>query len=179
MSIPNIQDLLTGICTAIEIGGFIYFTSQFIMGYPKWAAECTAARQISDSTIILDSCKSESPIEPLMEEVPTTEPTVPPDEWIDELFSTELPNPELEIDVQTKTETIQPTQADSPKQSRSPARKSKTEILRHRCSDHGIQWQSARADGRPLTKNQMINLLQQKQVDLSDIIPNANQTEAA
>lgn len=149
------------------------------MGYPKWAAECAAARQISDdSTVVPDSHKSVTSIEPSMEEAPTTELTVPPDEWINELFSAELPDPP-EIDVQTKTETIQPTQADSPKQSRRSAQKSKTEILRDRCSDHGIQWQSARADGKPLTKSQMIDLLQQKQVDLSDIIPNAKPTQAA
>lgn len=90
MNIANIQDLLTGVCTAIEYGAFVYFTYQFIKGYPRWADDWSKThRSIDNSTVQVDSSTAKTPevpsaeVAPIVESNPINKVSTPPKQQSD------------------------------------------------------------------------------------------------
>jgi hypothetical protein len=186
MTSPTIQVLLTYLCTAIEIGSFIFFSYRFVADYPRLSAEYKQ-QQLSNKVeqesfqVAQHSIPDRSSATPSIEQPqscacnknrlpPLTSAThssvQPSDEWFTQLFNDEpahtdqsspTPNPQA-----PQFTTVTPNQIKG-------KRSNNTDHLRQLCTDHNITWRNARGNGKHLTVAQMIQELQRNQVDLSSL----------
>lgn len=169
------QELLTSLCAVLEIGGFAFFTIEFI----RFSITHNRTLSVQKSTVAVTSSLTESKLTAN----PVTQKTEAQLGAVPETTSTNVP---VVVDEQQPLINIQQSpQSTKPKSNRKPKQTNKAqsspnevrpqkpcEKLRQRCIENGISWKKANSDGKNLTTKQMITALTERNIDINDIVPN-------